>query len=345
MAVVTTLVEQGEIGSLGVVSLKRLWARWIGGHAVTAECAADEWRIAQLLLGGLGLGQEQVMRYVLGQRPDFATFEDWIVANNGGSFDPDWIARLNAALTGAPPPSATLRQLHAIEAAAPVLDADDLAHWHDQGWVLLRGAITPEAAHACAEVVWRAQRMSPDDPTSWGHFGPHQQCVFVQVFRHPALDASRRSPRIHKAFAQLWGTADLWPSTDRIGFNPPESSGVPFPGPGIHWDVSLVQPIPLGIQGLIYLTDTDPDQGAFALVPGMQRTIGDWLRTVPPGVDPRQHAVDTLTMTPIGGQAGDMVLWHHALAHGPTPNRASQPRLVQYLKMFPADFSFCPEWL
>jgi len=339
------LAEQGEGGKLGVFALKRLWSRWLGDHVVAAEHAADEWRTTQVLFSGLGLGQEPTMRYVLGQRPDFAAFEDWIIANNGGPFAPEQIARLNAALSGAAAPPATAARLQAIEAAPPVLNADDLAHWEQEGWVRLRGAISPQAAQACAEVVWQAQGMTPDDPAGWGRFGPHQQCVFVQMFRHPVLDANRHSARIHKAFAQLWGTADLWPSIDRIGFNPPESSGIPFPGPGIHWDVSLAQPIPLGIQGLIYLSDTDPDQGAFALVPGMQRTIGDWLGTVPPRGNPRQHAIDTLTMTPIGGQAGDMVLWHHALAHGPTPNRGSRPRLVQYLKFFPADFGFCPDWL
>ncbi|MGE5476238.1 MAG: phytanoyl-CoA dioxygenase family protein, partial [Bacteroidales bacterium] len=139
--------------------------------------------------------------------------------------------------------------------------------------------------------------------------------------------------------------ADLWASTDRVGFNPPERTDRPFPGPGIHWDVSLVQPVPLGIQGIIYLTDTRADQGAFALVPGMHRTIGEWVAALPPGTNPNHHAAKTLTMTPIAGRAGDMILWHHALPHGPTPNHSDRPRLVQYLKLFPADFGHHPEWL
>lgn len=334
-----------ETGMLGVVYLKRLWSQWVTHRQGEAEDLAADWRATNVLFSGLGLGFEETLRHVISERPSFEAFEAWILERNGGAIQPAAIARINAALTGAPPPSGVRVEVEAIDRSPPVLSPEDMAQWHDQGWVVLHDAISPEACRATAEAVWQAQGMAPDAPDGWGRAGPWQQCVFVQVFRHPALDANRQSRRIHKAFAQLWGRADLWVSTDRIGFNPPESSGRPFPGPPMHWDVSLVQPIPLGIQGLIYLTDTAAEQGAFALVPGMHRTMGEWLESVPPGVSPHVHAARTLTMTPIAGRAGDLIMWHHALPHGPTPNRGTQPRLVQYLKMFPADFGYNPLWL
>lgn len=337
--------DKMEVGALGVVFLKRLWSFWMSHEQWAPEDKVSHWRALHVLFSGLGLGLEETLRHVGQNRPSFDEFEAWVVERNGGTLDPKVVARLNAALTGAEPPPEALAQACAIEQTAPVLSPADLAHWNEHGWVVLPDAISPEACHATAKAVWDAQEMSPDDPADWGRSGPRQQCVFVQLFRHPALDANRRSARIHKAFAQLWGTADLWVTTDRVGFNQPVTPHRPFPGPGIHWDVSLVQPIPLGIQGLIYLTDTAAEQGAFALVPGMHRTIGDWLETVPPGETPHTHAARTLEMTPIAGRAGDLILWHHALPHGPTPNRTNQPRLVQYLKMFPADFGYHPVWL
>lgn len=339
------LADKFETGALGVVWLKRLWSYWRNGASDQNAEPAETWRASHVIMSALGLGQEPTLSYMFLTRPSFEEFENWIIANNGAPFDPRQIARVNAALTGAPPPAEAARWLAELEAAPPVLDAEDLDHWDRHGWVLLKNAITTQAAENSAQVVWQAQGMNPDQPQDWGRFGPRQQCVFVQMFRHPVLDANRRSARIHKAYAQLWGHGDLWASTDRIGFNAPISKSFPFPGPGIHWDVSLIQPIPLGIQGLIYLTDTQADQGAFALVPGMHRSIASWLDSVPAGISPRDHAAKTLTMTPIAGKAGDMVLWHHALAHGPTPNTAQQPRLVQYLTMFPADFGYIPEWL
>lgn len=338
------IVDIHDTGTLGVVYLKRLWSLWTSYQPSPAGDETRDWRATMVLLSGLGLGLEPTLRHVVTASLSFPEFEDWILAQNGGALDPRTVARLNAALTGAEPPPDVQAWLREVDADSPVLSDDDLAHWHEHGWVRLPEAISAGACHATADAIWQAQGMRADDPDGWRQ-GPLQQCVFVQLFRHPALDANRRSRRIHKAFAQLWGTADLWASTDRVGFNPPERPDLPFPGPGIHWDVSLVQPVPLGIQGIIYLTDTSADQGAFALVPGMHRTIGEWVAALPDGANPNHHAAKTLTMTPIAGRAGDMILWHHALPHGPTPNHSDRPRLVQYLRMFPADFGHHPEWL
>ncbi|MBC7905192.1 MAG: phytanoyl-CoA dioxygenase family protein [Rhodospirillaceae bacterium] len=339
------IADKMEVGALGVVYLKRLWSFWVSGLQCASEDRISHWRAMKVLFSGLGLGVEDTLGHVGQTHPSFEAFEAWVLSRNGGTMDPKVVARINAALIGAAPPAEAMAHAQAIEQAPPVLSGEDLAHWAEHGWVVLHDAISPDACRVTAQAVWNVQRMSPANPAGWERMGPNQQCVFVQLFRHPALDANRRSARIHKAFAQLWGIADLWVTTDRVGFNPPVTQQCPFPGPGIHWDVSLVQPIPLGIQGLIYLTDTAADQGAFALVPGMHRTIGPWLDSVPPGVSPHVHAAKTLEMTPIAGRAGDMILWHHALPHGPTPNTSDQPRLVQYMKMFPADFGYQPDWL
>lgn len=340
---VPALADFDETGTLGVMSLKRLWSLWTSHQNTPAETQVRDWRALKVVLSGLGLGLEETIRHTAKTRPSFAEFEHWVLECNGGTLDPLRVARINAALTGAPPPREVRAWLDGIDAMEPVLTADDLAHWEEHGWVVVHDAISPEACRATADLVWRTQQMDPAKPDDWDH-GPLQQCVFVQLFRHPVLADNRRQPRIHKAFAQLWGHSDLWVTTDRIGFNPPVTPTRPFPGPGIHWDVSLTQPIPLGTQGLIYLTDTAADQGAFALVPGMHHTVGDWLETLPPGANPNHHAADTLTMTPIAGRAGDLIIWHHALPHGPTPNTTDRPRLVHYLNMFPADFGLQPEW-
>jgi ectoine hydroxylase-related dioxygenase (phytanoyl-CoA dioxygenase family) len=47
---------------------------------------------------------------------------------------------------------------------------------------------------------------------------------------------------------------------------------------------------------------------------------------------------------PIAGRAGDLVIWHHALPHGSSPNRAERPRIVQYLKMHPTGWTHHETW-
>ena len=107
----------------------------------------------------------------------------------------------------------------------------------------------------------------------------------------------------------------------------------------------LALPIPLGLQGILYLTDTDAEQGAFTCVPGFHNRIEDWLKGLPEGADPRTQNLEELGPIPIAANRGDFVLWHHALPHGSRPNRTNKPRIVQYIKWYPPDFKDTREWI
>ena len=93
------------------------------------------------------------------------------------------------------------------------------------------------------------------------------------------------------------------------------------------------------------MTDTPPEQGAFTLVPGFHRRIEDWIKSLPPGADPRSQDMHALGSQPIGGRAGDLVIWHQALPHGSRPNRGTRPRMVQYINMFPTRIEVQDVWL
>src|SRR5688572_19702534 len=239
-----------------VAGLESYWAR------KTRRAPPDDgsnWMADRILLDTLGLGIEQVHDFACHAAPDFAAFRRWIAAVAGPP-DPERLARYHAWLAGAPAPPETARRIRAIEDGPQILDEADLAGWAHDGYVILRGAISPDEAAAAASALWTHLGASPDDPDSW--YRVDLKGIMVQLFQHEALKPARRSPRIHKAFAQLWGSADLWTTTDRIGFNPPEQPDRPFRGAPLHWDVSLVTPIPFATQAILYLTDTDADQGA-----------------------------------------------------------------------------------
>jgi ectoine hydroxylase-related dioxygenase (phytanoyl-CoA dioxygenase family) len=209
---------------------------------------------------------------------------------------------------------------------------------------VLHDAVTPDQCHAAAQAVYGFLGADPSDPETWYH-NPSGHTIWVSLLRHPAFSANRESPRIHAAFAQLWGRTDLWMSVDQGGFNPPERPGWPFPGPHLHWDVSIAQPVPLGMQGILYLTDTAADQGAFTCVPGFHRRLAGWLSDLPPDSDPRAAAVlSALPAIPVAGRAADLVIWHHALPHGSSPNRSNRPRVAQYIKMLPSQWDINPVW-
>ena len=337
-----TLCSPHDRGALQVPYLKRCWSSWMAARQGQAGSGMQEAHRTQIVLAALGVGLEQTMQHVLREAPDFADFEDWIV-RTAGAPDAATVARIQALVDGGPPPDA-LRELHArIEAMPPVLDAADLAHWDTHGYVVVRQAVPAADSAAAAQVVWDAVNATPDDPESWYPNAPRN--IMLQRFQHPAFEKNRRALRIHKAFAQLWGTADLWRSTDRCGFNVPERPGHAYGAQGLHWDVSLAQPIPFCTQGILYLTDTAPEQGALTVVPGFHRTVGDWLARLPPGADPRRQDFQALGATPVGAGAGDLVIWHQALPHGASPNRGTRPRLVQYINMFPAEVATHDTWL
>ncbi len=334
------LAAPDDTGRLGVWRLKRMWSWWEAIGRGQAAGPYDETRDDQLVLDAIGIGLEQAM-VELRTLPSFTAFEDWIEVTTGG-LDPDRVARVNAALAGEPAPEAARREQAAIDAMDPVLDADDLAQWDELGYVVVADAIDHEPRAAAIEAVCRHVGADLDDPDTW--YRPNDHGIMVQLFQDRAIEANRRSPRLHKAFAQLWATSDLWVSTDRVGFHPPQRPGHDFRGPDLHWDVSLHQPIPLGTQGLVYLTDTEAEQGALTLVPGFQRRIGRWLDELPADADPRQQPLHDLGSMPVPGRAGDAVIWHQALPHGSRPNHGTRPRLVQYINRYPIDAEVHAEW-
>lgn len=317
---------------LGVRGLEDFRARGTGQAPPAPLTMAD-----RVLLDTLGLGLEQVLRYLRERLPSDPEFEDWIV-ETAGPPDRQAVARYHAWLDGAAPPEAVVRYLAEIEQADPVFDAEAVAHWDAQGWVILRAAISPQEAADAADLLWGIAGASPDDPESW--YGSRQQGIMVQHFQGRPLEAARRSPRVHKAFAQLWGTADLWTRIDRLGFNPPLRGS--FRAPRLHWDVSLVPPVSFQTQAVLYLTDTATDQGALELVPGFHHRLHDWLASLGDR-DPRAVDLSAEAIT-IAGQAGDLVIWRDELPHGASPNSAALPRLVQYVTMYSPEMQVNPVW-
>ncbi|MFY9289548.1 MAG: phytanoyl-CoA dioxygenase family protein [Methylorubrum rhodinum] len=309
----------------GIAGIEDYWER----RTMRSRRPAPSVMADRILLDLLGLGIEQALQHLGQTRPDFDAFAAWVVATAGPP-DPDRVARYNAWVAGDPVPEATARELAAIDAMAPVLGADDLAQWDRLGYVVLRRAIEPDEAAAAEALLWRLLDARPDDPSGW--YGPRTNGIMIQHFQDPVLEVARRSKRIHKAFAQLHGTGDLWASTDRMSFNPPEHAGYRFPGPHLHWDMSLASPRPLSTGGILYLTDTDANQGALQVVPGFHHRLDGWLAEIG-DADPRTIDLSAEAV-PIPARAGDLVIWRHELPHGASPNTATRPRMVQYVNRY-----------
>lgn len=334
-----------DVSNLGVFHLKRLWSSaMLSRNGQTVIKHEDEWRFDRTVMFGLGLALEDTFQYLYQNAPTFEEFEQWILEINGGSIAPKQIERINATLDGKEYGEELKIWFHKIEADEDVLSENDLAFWEENGYVILRDAVTKEEAKAAETAVWEFLCKNPEDPDTWYGGSKKTQGIMVQQFHHEAFRANRNSPRIHKAFAQLWGTVDLWAAIDRVSFNPPERfPDWQFPGPRLHWDMSLELPLHFGIQGILYLTDTSKEQGAFTCIPAFHKRIESWLKSLPKDKDPRCESFEG-EATPIAANAGDLIIWHQALPHGSSPNRADYPRIVQYVNMLPNKRDYNDEW-
>ncbi len=312
--------------------LTSFWSRHRAGASDHAEWARDN-----TMLAGLRLGLRETIDYVYRQRPSLDAFASWILEKNGGAIDRDRIERLGAALS-----EEGINGQPADPDAEPALSAADLAFWDAQGYVVLHDAVPAEQCRAAVQAICGFTGADLERPDTW-YSGVQGHSIWIPLLHHPALDRNRASSRIHRAFAQLWNREDIWINVDQAGMNPPVREGWQFPGPGLHWDVSLARPIPFGMQGILYLADTAENQGAFTCVPGFHRRIDAWLDSLRDDEDPRAHDFRP-DAVPIAGRAGDLVIWHHALPHGSSPNRATLPRFVQYMVGRPSTWGNNPVW-
>jgi len=331
-----------EIGSaaeapLGIAQLERLRRQSVGagGHP-PAPAVPGEFRLTKAVLDTLGVGLEPVLMFVAQARPSASEFETWILDQFGGTIDQRRVARALAIAQGDPPDAERRAELERIDSAAAVLTDVDLAFWHENGYVIVRDAAPLAACAELQRAIWQRLSADPADSGTW--YGPgRQQGVMVQMFHAAGIAEIHASARIHKAFAQLAGTADLVMTSDRCGFNPPVRPGNPYTGTSLHLDLeSLTPPVSPGLQGILYLTDTAEDQGALRVMPGFQHRIDSWLASLPAGCNPTLEDFAALgEVRSIAARAGNLIIWSAALPHGPQANTASQPRIVHYLTMYP----------
>ncbi len=333
------LPSSDELASCGVKHLKRYWWKHYGFRtgALNSIDFHDEVNVDTILLGVLGLGLEQALKQIYQESATFEDFEAWVLALNNGVLNREKVDRFNALLTNIDAPSVAIDER--------VLSEEDMAFFHEHGYIILRNAVPKEDCDAAIKVIADFISIDISDPKTWYAHNPARQGIMVQLFQHPVLQKNRDSVLVRKAYEQLWNRKDIWVNTDRVGFNPPETETWKFPGPRLHWDVSLDLPIPFGLQGILYLSDTQPNQGAFTLVPGFQNRIEDWINSLPPGTDPRMEDMYALGHKPIAANAGDFIIWHQALPHGSSPNTSTVPRIVQYVNYQPINRNIRKKWL
>lgn len=175
---------------------------------------------------------------------------------------------------------------------------------------------------------------------TWDHGSKPNELGIVPLHHHPALWAVRQHPGLYDVFRAIYGRDDLWVTMDRAGYKPAHD----HEGQGaVHWDCDPWTQREFGVQGLVYLTDTATDQGAFACVPSIYRNLDDWCEAHEHDPNRRHPDIGEHELVRVPGSAGSLVLFHRLMPHTNTVNTSDKPRYAQYVSMHPAGVAETPE--
>ena len=160
-----------------------------------------------------------------------------------------------------------------------VLSAEDWRHWTTWGYVIVRDAVPAANVRRLIDVLWTFQQMDPADASTWDQAQRRDHAMTelnntgtVEIYHHQTLWDNRQHPRVYDAFVDIWDREDLWVTIDRANLNTPNRGQRATEG-SIHWDVDTSRkPLPVGVQGVLSLVDTDDVTGGMQGVPELFRT-------------------------------------------------------------------------
>jgi ectoine hydroxylase-related dioxygenase (phytanoyl-CoA dioxygenase family) len=224
-----------------------------------------------------------------------------------------------------------------------LLSEEDWAFWVENGYVIIRNAVPREQVKKLAEYLWAYEDKDPSDIDSW-YKRPNVQMEMkelnntgmVEIYNQQFMWDNRQFPKVHQAFADIWGTEKLWVTIDRANLNFPLRPGFEYKG-FIHWDYDP-ETKPQNVQGVLALADqTDETMGGFQCIPELYRTYDTWKLTQPEDRDHYKPDIAGLQLEKVKLEAGDLLIFNSLEPHGIRANNSKDKvRVAQYIAMMPA---------
>ena len=226
-----------------------------------------------------------------------------------------------------------------------VLSIEDWRFWLENGYVVVKGAVSKSQARSTAAFLWEFEEKDPNDQKTW-YTEPRAEMQMkelagtgmVEVYNNQYLWNNRQTPKIYDAFVDIWGTERLWVTIDRANLNFPIRKGFEYKG-FIHWDYDP-ETKPQNVQGVLALADqTDENMGGFQCIPWLYRNYDTWKLAQPEDRDRFQPDLngleDKIVKVPL--EAGDLLIFNSTEPHGIRPNLSKDKvRIAQYISMMPA---------
>jgi ectoine hydroxylase-related dioxygenase (phytanoyl-CoA dioxygenase family) len=224
-----------------------------------------------------------------------------------------------------------------------ILSEDDWKFWKHNGYIVIKNAVPKEMADRLARFLWEFEEKDPGNPETW-YTAPRAEMQMkelantgmVEVYNHQYLWDNRQWPKVHQAFADIWGTEKLWVTIDRANLNFPIRPGHEYKA-FIHWDYDP-ETKPVNVQGVLALADQeDENMGGFQCIPELFRTYDQWKLTQPADRNRFQPDTTGFETEKVKLKAGDLLIFNSLQPHGIRANRSeNKVRMAQYISMMPA---------
>ena len=218
-----------------------------------------------------------------------------------------------------------------------IFSEHEIDQFSDDGYVVLRGAFSPEVAAGIRDSV-----LSHLPPKSEGAPYGYPEVVHIkETYGGPTVERAF-TPKLHDAVDELLGQG-RWIGPNEMGWWPvsfPGHASPPWRAPTEGWHVDgqhfhhHVNSPEQGLLSLFLLSDIAPGGGGTAIAPGSQR-FGAWelADAEPGGLDageicvrgnrhPRERVIE------ITGQAGDVALMHPFMSHARSMNTGGGIRII-----------------
>lgn len=226
-----------------------------------------------------------------------------------------------------------------------VLTMEQWNFWKEQGYVVIKNAVSREQAQKTADFLWEFEDKDPKDKATW-YEAPRAEMKMkelagtgmVEAYNSQTFWENRQTQKVYDAFVDIWGTEKLWVTIDRANLNFPIRPGFEYKG-FIHWDYDP-ETKPQNVQGVLALADQrDQNMGGFQCIPWLYRNYDTWKLTQPEDRDRFKPDIagleDKLVKVPL--EAGDLLIFNSSEPHGIRPNHSEdQVRIAQYISMMPA---------
>jgi len=226
-----------------------------------------------------------------------------------------------------------------------VLTMDQWNFWIENGYIIIKNAVSRMQAMKTAEFIWEFDDKDPNDPSTWYAEARAEMEMkelagtgMVEVYNNQYLWDNRQTKRVYDSFVDIWGTDKLWTTIDRANLNFPIRPGFEYKG-FIHWDYDP-DTKPQNVQGVLALADqTDLEMGGFQCIPWLYKNYDTWTLSQPEDRNKFQPDISGIEdkIVKVSLEAGDLLIFNSTLPHGIRPNNSkNKVRIAQYISMMPA---------